>query len=566
MKLSDLKIGKRLGLGFGLQILLLAAAVGMGLAKLNEMDLLIEDIISDNNVKVAAATAMQRAQQKVMIASGRVVMLQDASQRADEERKVLQARAAYDEAGATLRKMVQSETGKAILARIDAGSNTTRPLVNKARTLALAGDAQTASDVLANQAGPAAERWQEALGDMVEMQEEGNRASAKAATVAYQDARLVLVVIGLLAAVLGTLIAWLATRSIVLPMRQAVKIAQTVAAGDLNTTITSTSADETGELLAALKVMNDSLKNIVGQVRSGTETIASASTQIASGNLELSSRTEQQASSLEETAASMEELTTTVKQNADNARQANQLAVSASDVAIKGGTVVARVVETMSSINDSSRKIVDIIAVIDGIAFQTNILALNAAVEAARAGEQGRGFAVVAAEVRNLAQRSATAAKEIKALIDDSVDKVAMGSTLVNDAGATMDEVVASVKRVTDIMGEISAAGREQEIGIGQINQAVIEMDGVTQQNAALVEEAAAAAESLQEQASALMEVVSVFKIDSTVPPATVRASSVSALPARPKPAPAKPRYSPPAQRRQVANGATVGNAEWEAF
>jgi len=267
-------------------------------------------------------------------------------------------------------------------------------------------------------------------------------------------------------------------------------------------------------LLQALKDMNASLVNIVGQVRVGADTIATASSEIAAGNLDLSSRTEEQASSLEETASSMEELTSTVKQNAENARQANSLANSASDVASKGGAVVSQVIDTMSSINESAKKIVDIISVIDGIAFQTNILALNAAVEAARAGEQGRGFAVVAAEVRNLAQRSAGAAKEIKTLIADSVEKVDAGSKLVDQAGSTMSEVVDSVKRVTDIISEISAASQEQTAGIEQINQAIMEMDNVTQQNASLVEQAAAAAESMQDQAGSLTQVVSVFKID----------------------------------------------------
>lgn len=259
--------------------------------------------------------------------------------------------------------------------------------------------------------------------------------------------------------------------------------------------------------------MNDNLVKIVADVRGGTETIASASSQIASGNLDLSSRTEEQASSLEETASSMEELTSTVKQNADNARQANQLAVQASEVAEKGGAVVNDVVDTMHSINESSKRIVDIISVIDGIAFQTNILALNAAVEAARAGDQGRGFAVVASEVRNLAQRSAAAAKEIKSLIDSSVEKVETGSKLVGEAGTTMVDIVASVKRVTDIMGEITAASNEQTVGIEQINQAITQMDEVTQQNAALVEEAAAASQSMQDQAGRLTSLVSVFKL-----------------------------------------------------
>jgi methyl-accepting chemotaxis protein len=293
-----------------------------------------------------------------------------------------------------------------------------------------------------------------------------------------------------------------------------VKVAQTVAAGDLTSRIEVTTTEETGQLLLALKNMNDALVNIVREVRGGTETIASASQQIASGNADLSSRTEEQASSLEETASSMEELTSTVKQNADNARQANQLAVSASEVAAKGGAVVSEVVSTMGAINESARKIVDIIAVIDGIAFQTNILALNAAVEAARAGEQGRGFAVVASEVRNLAQRSAAAAKEIKALIDNSVEKVDAGSKLVDQAGATMQEVVQSISRVTDIVSEISAASAEQTAGIEQVQQAVMQMDQTTQQNSALVEESAAASESLREQAQSLSQTVSVFKLD----------------------------------------------------
>ncbi|MBC3873242.1 methyl-accepting chemotaxis protein [Undibacterium flavidum] len=305
---------------------------------------------------------------------------------------------------------------------------------------------------------------------------------------------------------------WL-MNSIVKPIREAVMVAETVAAGDLTRNIDSDSNDELGSLLQALKKMSASLTSIVSQVRIGTDTIATASSEIAAGNLELSSRTEQQASSLEETAASMEEITSTVKQNADNSKQAHVLTGSASEVAARGGVVVSQVVSTMNSINESSKKIVDIISVIDGIAFQTNILALNAAVEAARAGEQGRGFAVVASEVRNLAQRSAAAAKEIKELINNSVEKVDAGSRLVHQAGDTMGEVVDSVKRVSDIVAEITAASSEQSTGIDQINQAVMQMDTVTQQNASLVEEAAAAAESLQNQARTLAELVSFFKV-----------------------------------------------------
>ena len=311
-------------------------------------------------------------------------------------------------------------------------------------------------------------------------------------------------------------IGWLISRGIVRQLggepQQAVGITRRISDGDLTVAIDLRKGD-TSSLLYSIRTMRDSLAKVVGEVRGGTQTIATASHEIAAGNQDLSSRTEEQASSLEQTAASMEELTSTVKQNADNARQANQLATSASAVAVRGGAVVGQVVHTMGAINTSSRKIVDIIGVIDGIAFQTNILALNAAVEAARAGEQGRGFAVVAAEVRSLAQRSAAAAKEIKGLIGDSVSKVEEGSQQVADAGRTMDEIVESVRRVTDIMGEISAASQEQTTGIEQINQAITQMDQVTQQNAALVEEAAAAASSLREQAASLVHAVSVFTV-----------------------------------------------------
>ncbi|HEX7984389.1 MAG TPA: methyl-accepting chemotaxis protein, partial [Duganella sp.] len=314
---------------------------------------------------------------------------------------------------------------------------------------------------------------------------------------------------------LAALVLWiimLVTRTTVRSMGRAVRVAQTVAAGDLTSRIDVTSNDETGQLLHALKDMNNSLIKIVGEVRGGADTIVSASGQIAADNQDLASRTGEQASALAVTASSMEELTSTVKQNADNARQANDLAASASEVAIKGGAVVSQVVGTMNSINESSKKIVDIIGVIDGIAFQTNILALNAAVEAARAGEQGRGFAVVASEVRNLAQRSAAAAREIKTLIGDSVGKVDTGSKLVDQAGATMDEIVTSIRRVTDIMADITHASEEQHAGIEQVNRAIAQMDKTTQQNAVLVEEAAAAAQSMQHQAGNLVQVVGVFK------------------------------------------------------
>ncbi len=319
----------------------------------------------------------------------------------------------------------------------------------------------------------------------------------------------------ILAVLLGVATGIVLVRNITLPLQQAISIAQRVAEGDLTAQIEVRSTNEFGQLIQALYGMNSSLARIVRDVRAATYTIDGASDQIASGNLDLSNRTEQQASSLEETSASMEELTSTVKQNGDNAMQANQLALSAAEVARKGGVVVSQVVSTMGSINESSRKIVDIISVIDGIAFQTNILALNAAVEAARAGEQGRGFAVVATEVRNLAQRSAGAAKEIKTLINDSVEKIDHGNKLVDQAGLTMEEIVTSVQRVTDIMSEITMASKEQSDGINHINDAISGMDGATQQNAALVEQAAASASMLEEQAKNLVHLVSIFKLGS---------------------------------------------------
>ena len=414
------------------------------------------------------------------------------------------------------------------------------------------GNTELAEQILTQQFTPAAKAYEERVHDLVNLQQQ--HISDSAAMIAGTAARGK-VVIGSLAAgalLLGGVFAWLLTRSITGPLRRAVQAAEQVAAGDLTVRIDSSANDETGALLRALGNMNDSLAKIVDEVRTGTQTISGASGEIAAGSFDLSSRTEQQAAALEETAASMEELTGTVRQNADNARQANQLAIAASSVATQAGASVDQVVATMGSINESSRKIVDIISVIDGIAFQTNILALNAAVEAARAGEQGRGFAVVASEVRTLAQRSAAAAKEIKGLIGDSVEKVDTGTKLVDQTGATMREVVDSIRRVTDIMGEISSASQEQITGIDQVNQAMGQMDNATQQNAALVEEATAATASLQDQAKRLAQVVDVFKLDAAhTTPAVVSAPVKRPPPARPalnKPAPraaAKPAVTP---------------------
>ncbi|MES2740292.1 MAG: methyl-accepting chemotaxis protein [Pseudomonadota bacterium] len=401
---------------------------------------------------------------------------------------------------------------------------------------------------------------------------------SKAAAALQTQTRLVLLGGGLVTAVLAILVAIWTARNITAPLLRAVGLATQVARGDLTATAQASSGDEAGQLVRALGEMNVSLLNIVRQVRSGTDTIATASSQIASGNLDLSSRTEQQASSLQQTASSMEELTTTVQQNASSARQASSLAVTASEVAGKGGAVVARVVDTMGSINASSRKIVDIIGVIDGIAFQTNILALNAAVEAARAGEQGRGFAVVATEVRNLAQRSAAAAKEIKTLIGDSVEQVEVGTKLVDQAGTTMHDIVAAVQQVSDIVAGIAAASEEQRNGIEQVNLAIAQMDEVTQQNASLVEQAAAAAASMQDQANGLADVVSVFRMPDVAgapalpkaaapraarPPAAMMAAA--GVPATRPDTPGKGRPALAKPKPQVKAGVT-GTEDWEEF
>ena len=408
---------------------------------------------------------------------------------------------------------------------------------------------------------------------LVELNNVGGKQAGELSAEVYTSA-LAWIIGGIVVALaLGLVVTLWVARIISAPLKRALHIARTVAAGDLTSQIDVRSCDETGLLMGALKEMNDSLLKIVGEVRAGTDTIATASNQISAGNLDLSSRTEQQASSLEETASSMEELTSTVKQNADNAREATNLAETASTMAVKGGAVVAQVVETMGSINASSTKIVDIISVIDGIAFQTNILALNAAVEAARAGEQGRGFAVVAGEVRNLAHRSAAAAKEIKGLIDNSVAQVGIGSKLVNQAGTTMTDIVDSVRRVTNIMSEISSASQEQTAGIEQINEAITQMDTVTQQNAALVEQAAAAAGALQDQAHSLLHSVSIFEIGPHAPATglkpPVELQSKARAPLQ-RNAAAPPAQTAQSTRRIASSSSNSGGpskgAEWEEF
>ena len=568
MSLTQYKIGTRLGIGFAVVLGLLVAVLLVGLYSMAQLSERTHDIVADKNVKMAAANTMSDNVRNITLAITSVVVAPSEALVQAELAKIGEARKKYGAAKETLQKKISTDKETALMAELDAALKSGAPLNNKVIELRNAGQTDEAIAFLTQQAAPSLKRVLGALDSLVAYEGEQAAQAALDAETLSTSARASMITLGSVAVLLGAFVAWIITRSITRPINAAVSVAETVASGDLSSHIVVNSGDETGRLLGALKAMNDSLLGVVAQVRHGTDAIATASSEIAAGNLDLSSRTEEQASSLEETASSMEELTSTVKQNADNARQANQLAKSASEVAVRGGSIVSQVVETMGTINESSRKIVDIIGVIDGIAFQTNILALNAAVEAARAGEQGRGFAVVATEVRNLAHRSASAAKEIKELIAASVANVDTGSRLVNEAGQTMGDIVDSIVRVTDIMGEITSATHEQTIGIEQINMAIAQMDEVTQQNAALVEEAAAASQSMQEQAGELAHVVGFFKTGNHV-------ASVSKLsPARaaaPAPAIARPAARPaPARKAVAAAPARRGNAaaesEWEEF
>ena len=561
--MKNLNIGGRLGVGFAIVLLLLTALTVTAIVRMQTASDLTYRLIhtSIKNQRMVAEWA-----KIIEINSVRGVAtfeMSDPVARAkmEQDLKVHAERSSQlqEQIAASLRNPAVKEQFQ-VVRKVRTEYVTVR---GRAFQLKADGDFEGAKQMFDKDVTPITAAYLAEVKRFAEMQIAAADGVADSIMESYTSTRTLLIELGLLAIVVGVAFAWRISRSITQPIQAAVKVAETVAAGDLTSTIVVASRDETGQLMQALKTMNDSLVAIVGQVRSGTDTIATASSEIAAGNMDLSSRTEQQASSLEETASSMEELTSTVKQNTDNARQANKLAGDAADIASRGGAVVADVVSTMGDINASSKKIVDIISVIDGIAFQTNILALNAAVEAARAGEQGRGFAVVATEVRNLAQRSSAAAKEIKGLIDDSVQKVDAGTRLVDKAGRTMEEIVQSIGFVTSIMGEISNASEEQSAGIEQVNQAISEMDQVTQQNAALVEEASAAAEAMQEQASELAQVVSVFRLDTrldTSAAAPVRASRPAA---RAKKAPT-PALSLPTQRSKPK--ATSGDGEWEEF
>ena len=518
MKFANLKIGTRLGGAFAALLLLLLLVADLGWSALAHTKMNIDVIVNENNQKMDAANDLQRELNASARAVRNYILFTEPNGRKEMLARLNKADENMAEPLARLHRLVWSDKGKQLAGEIASGRADVMPRFQKVIALVDAGKSDEAVFFLKTTLQEPQDKLFAAIAQMIALQERQNSTAKEDMNREYQFAAQALLAAVIGAVVVGATLAWLITRSITGPIGRAVAVAQTVAAGDLTSVIEVHSTDETGQLLQALKVMNTNLADIVARVRGGTDTIATASAQIASGNLDLSSRTEQQAGTLEETASSMEELTSTVNQNVDHARQANQLAIAASSVAVEGGAVMAQVVATMGAINESASKIADIIGVIDGIAFQTNILALNAAVEAARAGEQGRGFAVVATEVRNLAQRSTVAAREIKGLIAASAEKVELGSKQVDKAGSTMQAIVGSIKSVTDIMGEITAASQEQAAGIEQINQAITLMDDVTQQNASLVEQAAAAASSLQDQAASLSRAVSVFKTGAAAP------------------------------------------------
>jgi len=514
MNIKDLKIGTRLGATLAIIVSLMALMAGNALWQLFQI----------SNAK----TEMSEASEKFMLATewrqgvavNRVSTIARFKSTSPEdeayhEKEMKAVSANVSKVQDELESLIKSDAGKALITTVATRRTTYIDARNTAYKLKreLGLDNQQVQSHFEQKVMPAMLAYTESVNKVAAFQQMLFTAANDHIEVLDQSARRSLIVLALVALVASIVLGMLLARSITTPLKRAVSLARQVASGDLTTEIRAESRDEVGDLLDALKTMSTSLRKTVTEVRTGTENIVTASRQISSGNMDLSARTEEQASSLEETASSMEELTSTVRQNADNAREANVLAKNASQIAAHGGQVVSQVVSTMASINASSKKIGDIIAVIDGIAFQTNILALNAAVEAARAGEQGRGFAVVASEVRNLAQRSAAAAKEIRGLIIDSVQKVDAGERLVGEAGATMQEIVQGIGRVTDIMAEIASASAEQSTGIEQVNEAITQMDGVTQQNAALVEEAAAASAALQEQATTLAQLVSVFNL-----------------------------------------------------
>ncbi|KQX96895.1 hypothetical protein ASD28_17555 [Massilia sp. Root133] len=558
--LANMNIAKRLGVGFalvlGLTLVIAAAAVWRlntiadATRAMMAVPLAKERMMEEWHMQTFAAVRRTAAIVKSSDPSLVEFFKADGVKTASRSTELLKQ----------IEALLDSDEERALFGRITELRKAYTSSKERAIKAKAAGDTAEAERILNQEYVPTSEAYEGKQAELVKMQQDRIDTVAKEIDNASRhSARMIMIVAGV-AVLFGAACAWVLANAIVRPIRQAVEVAEKVAGGDLTQHIDASGTCETGALLRALRNMNDSLVAIVAQVRSGTDTIATASAEISAGNMDLSSRTEQQAGSLGTTASTVEELTGTVRQNADNARQASQLSIAASEIATQGGAVVDQVVQTMGAINDSSKKIVDIISVIDGIAFQTNILALNAAVEAARAGEQGRGFAVVAGEVRTLAQRSAAAAKEIKALIVDSVSKVEDGTKLVDQAGMTMSEVVDSIRKVSDIVAEIASASGEQSTGIEQVNNAIADMDSSTQHNAALVEESAAAATALRDQADKLAEVVALFHIDS---------KAMTAPKAAPAPAPSRAVVPVKTSVRKPAPKAApkaAATEEWETF
>ena len=513
MKLEDMRISTRLVLGFGTLGLLVAFMGIVAQFKVSTMNVLFSQVVNERIPKIVLANEIKGDVTLIAEAVRNMIMVSDTAEILKERARIEGARKRIGERLKTLGEQITNDEGKAVLAKVSQTRGVYDPLEAETTTLAADGQVFEAKAMLLDKVRPAQKAYFESLDGLLKYQDDLLDQSTGATQAAAASMSLVIGSTVAVALAVGVLMALWIIRSITRPILEAVGVARAVAAGNLSMQFDSSGKNEVAQLLQALQNMQTGLVQVVHNVRQGSDAVSNASSEIAQGNLDLSARTESQASALQQTAASMEELSSNVNQNADNARTANQLAMNASSVAVQGGKVVGQVVDTMKGISESSRRIADIIQVIDGIAFQTNILALNAAVEAARAGEQGRGFAVVASEVRSLAGRSAEAAKEIKKLIDESVHRVDQGNKLVDMAGVTMAEVVDSIKRVTGIMGEISSASSEQAAGVAQIGEAVTQIDHATQQNAALVEEMAASASSLQSQAQDLVRAVSVFQL-----------------------------------------------------